>query len=223
MSNARILKRIYEKLLSEFGKQGWWPGESKFEIAVGAILTQNTNWKNVEKAINNLKSAGLLNPRDLRDIDIRKLAELIRPSGYYKIKAKRLKNFIDFLWREYGGDIEAMLTEKLDTLRPKLLSVSGVGRETADSILLYAGGYPVFVVDTYTFRIFARHGLVPDDIDYESLREFFESNLPDDPALYNEYHALLVRLGKEICRPRPLCEKCPLLDLLGKPVWGVEE
>jgi len=223
MNTPQTLLRIYETLLEFFGPQGWWPGQTKTEIAVGAILAQNTNWKNVEKAIANLKARGLLDVRALRDLPPEELAELIRPSGYFRIKAKRLKKFVEWVCREYDGDVDRMLEADLYDLRAGLLSVSGIGPETADSILLYAGERPVFVVDTYTYRVFVRHAMVPEDANYEELREFFESNLPEDVALYNEYHALLVALGKNYCRPRPLCDKCPLAKLLGRPTAGLGE
>jgi len=207
------LTEIYQLLYDAFGPQHWWPGDTQFEIIAGAILTQNTNWSNVEKAIANLKSADLLSPEKLYHIDTSQLAELIRPAGYYNIKAKRLKNLINWLFENYDGKLSNL--EGLDTeqLRAELLSVKGVGRETADSILLYALDRPVFVVDAYTARVAFRHGLIEPDADYEQLRELFQSNLPQDTNLFNEYHALLVRLGKKFCRPKAQCHACPLEKL----------
>jgi endonuclease-3 related protein len=201
---------IYEILNDYFGNCNWWPGETPFEIAVGAILTQNTNWTNVEKAIRNLKSANLLSPgRLLRENDDI-VSELIRPSGYYNVKTKRLKAFLVFLQSEYGGKMSLMFEEELPKLREKLLSVKGVGEETADSILLYGGGKPVFVVDAYTRRILGRHGIIGNDFSYGDIQELFMTHLAPDVALYNQYHALLVNTGKEFCRREPRCEACPL-------------
>lgn len=207
------LLEIYNLLLESFGPQHWWPGETPFEIMIGAILTQNTNWTNVEKAIANLRDAGRLEPAGLSALDAAELETLIRPAGYFRLKAKRLKNFIAWLFDDYGGDLAAM--EPVDTtrLREELLSISGIGPETADSILLYALNRPVFVVDTYTARVAVRHGLIEPDIDYEQLQDLFESNLEPDVALYNEYHALLVRVGKHFCKPKPNCPPCPLAPL----------
>ncbi|HUV62452.1 MAG TPA: endonuclease III domain-containing protein [Sedimentisphaerales bacterium] len=207
------LTEIYELLYEAFGPQHWWPGETPFEVMTGAILTQNTSWTNVEKAIANLKSAGRLSPEALHRIELSRLAELIRPAGYYNIKAKRLKNFLEWLFDSYDGNLAHLESVATDRLREELLSVTGIGRETADSILLYALGRPVFVVDAYTARIAVRHGLIEPDADYEQLRELFESNLQQDTKLFNEYHALLVRAGKEFCRPKARCLGCPLEKL----------
>lgn len=207
------LTEIYELLYNAFGPQNWWPGETPFEIIAGAILAQNTNWTNVEKAIANLKSAERLSPQGLRDIDIARLAEIIRPAGYYNLKSRRLKNFVDWLCDDYEGDVENLRSVDTDRLRAELLSIKGVGRETADSILLYALDRPIFVVDAYTARIAIRHGLIEPDAGYEQLRELFESNLPEDVPFFNEYHALLVRVGKEFCKPKARCPGCPLEGL----------
>ncbi|MBN2313756.1 MAG: endonuclease III domain-containing protein [Sedimentisphaerales bacterium] len=204
------LTEIYDLLFEAFGPQHWWPGETPFEVAVGAILTQNTSWTNVEKAITNLKSASSLTPEKLHRLDASGLTELIRPAGYYNIKAKRLKSFIDWLFDQYDGQLANLESVATDRLRSELLEVKGIGRETADSILLYALGRPVFVVDTYTARIMTRHNLIEPDADYEQLRDLFESNLPEDVPLYNEYHALLVRTGKDFCKPKAKCSGCPL-------------
>jgi endonuclease-3 related protein len=204
------LSEIYKMLYDAFGPQHWWPGETSFEIMAGAILTQNTSWTNVEKAIVNLKSAGYLTPEALHRIDTAQLAELIRPAGYFNIKAKRLKSFVDWLFDNYGGELANLQAINTSRLREELLAIKGIGRETADSILLYALDRPVFVVDAYTARITLRHRLIEPGADYEQLRQLFESNLPEDVKLFNEYHALLVRTGKEFCRPKARCSGCPL-------------
>jgi len=207
------LTEIYELLYEAFGPQHWWPGETPFEVMTGAILTQNTSWTNVEKAIANLKSAGRLSPEALHRIELSRLAELIRPAGYYNIKAKRLKNFLEWLFDSYDGNLAHLESVATNRLREELLAITGIGRETADSILLYALERPIFVVDAYTARITVRHGLIEPDADYEQLRELFEANLPQDTRLFNEYHALLVRTGKEFCRPKARCPGCPLEKL----------
>jgi len=207
------LKEIYQLLFNRFGPQHWWPGETQFEIITGAILTQNTNWANVEKAIANLKSAHLLTPEKLYHLDLSQLAELIRPAGYYNIKAKRLKNFVNWLFQNYDGQLTNLEDLNTDQLRAELLVIKGIGPETADSILLYAFNREIFVIDAYTARIAVRHGLIQPGADYEQLRELFQSNLPQDSQLFNEYHALLVRLGKKFCRPKAKCSACPLEKL----------
>jgi endonuclease-3 related protein len=210
---SKTLTEIYQLLFDRFGPQHWWPGETRFEIITGAILTQNTNWVNVEKAITNLKSADCLTPEKLHHLDPAQLAQLIRPAGYYNIKAKRLKNFINWLFGNYDGELANLESIDTDRLREELLKIKGVGRETADSILLYAFDRPIFVVDAYTARIVFRHELIGPDADYEQLRELFESSLPADTQLFNEYHALLVRVGKEFCKPKAKCPDCPLEKL----------
>ena len=207
------LNEIYQLLFDCFGPQHWWPGQTQFEIITGAILTQNTNWANVEKAIANLKSANCLTPEKLHLLDVSQLAEYIRPAGYYNIKTKRLKNFINWLFENYDGRLTNLETVDTDQLRAELLAINGIGFETADSILLYALARPVFVVDAYTARIAFRHQLIEPDANYEQLRELFQSNLPEDTQLFNEYHALLVRVGKEFCRPKARCPGCPLEKL----------
>ncbi len=207
------LTEIYELLFDSFGPQHWWPGQTQFEIITGAILTQNTNWANVEKAIANLKSADCLSTEKLYHLDVSELAEYIRPAGYYNIKAKRLKNFINWLFDYYDGQLTNLETVDTGQLRAELLAVNGVGYETADSILLYAFERPVFVVDAYTARIAFRHQLIEPDANYEQLRELFQSNLTEDTQLFNEYHALLVRVGKEFCKPKARCPGCPLEEL----------
>ncbi len=203
---------VYETLFEAFGPQDWWPGETQLEVIIGAVLTQNTAWQNVERAIANLKEAGLLTIQALHDVQQERLAELIRPSGYFNIKAKRLKAMVDFL-SENGG-IENLAEGSTKDLRKALLEINGVGEETADSILLYAFNRPVFVVDAYTKRIFHRIGLLEENASYRKVQNYFENRLPTDVALYNEYHALIVRLGKEVCKKtRPLCKTCPINDL----------
>ena len=204
------LRKIYAKLFKEFGPQHWWPARTKFEVIVGAILTQNTNWGNVEKAIHRLKSAGVLSERALRGIPVTKLAALIKPAGYFNVKARRLKNFMRFLFDEYDGSLKAMGREDGHRLRQKLLTVNGIGPETADSILLYALDKPVFVVDAYTKRFLYRHNLVDRKADYHQVQELFAAHFNEDVPFFQEYHALIVALGKNYCKPTPLCERCPL-------------
>ena len=205
------LNFIYKKLYSRFGPQHWWPADTPFEVMVGAILTQNTNWANVEKAINNLKKNKLLSEYALYKLSRKKLASLIRPAGYYNIKAKRLKEFIAFLFKAYQGNLKKISQADTLILRRQLLCVNGVGPETADSILLYSLNKPVFVVDAYTRRILSRHSLLKEDSSYEEAQNLFMQNLEKDVKLFNEYHALLVKLGKEFClKNKPKCEMCPL-------------
>ena len=207
------LKAIYELLFSRYGRQGWWPGDGRFEMIAGAILVQNTNWGNTELAIANLKAAGCLDAKKVFAMDTSELAELIRPAGYYNVKAGRLKNFLGWLFENYDGQLSRL--EGLDSysLREELLGVKGIGRETADSILLYAFQRPVFVVDSYTCRVLFRHRLIDAEAGYEQVREFFESNLASDVAFFNEFHALFVRVGKEHCKVRAKCAGCPLESL----------
>ena len=205
-----LLLNLFDRLLQAFGPRHWWPADSPFEVVVGAILTQNTAWRNVKKAISNLKNKGLLTPHDLNNLSQQQLANLIRPSGYYNMKAKRLKHFLDFLFEETGGDLNSLLTRDMITLRYGLLSVKGIGPETADSILLYAGNKPSFVVDTYTKRILFRHKVVPEDVSYDETRNFFMDCLEPHVPTFNEFHALLVHLGHHFCRKRkPKCTACP--------------
>lgn len=210
-SAAKKLRAIYRSLYQTYGPQRWWPGGTPFEVMVGAVLTQNTAWSNVEKAITNLKKHGLLTPSRMNSLTLGRLATLIRPSGYYNVKAKRLQNLLVFIQDHYRGSIKKLCAEDGAVLRQKLLNVSGVGQETADSILLYAAGEPFFVVDAYTRRILSRHGLIAQDADYRQMQRLFMEAIPADLLLYNEYHALIVKLGKELCRKsRPLCSGCPL-------------
>jgi endonuclease-3 related protein len=204
------LLELYNRLYEAFGPRYWWPGDSPFEIAIGAILTQNTAWRNVKKAITNLKQENLLSPHALYRVPVQDLAAVIKPAGYYNVKALRLKHFIRFLFQKSDGDLGRLFAEELDTLRDNLLSVNGIGPETADSILLYAGNKPTFVVDAYTKRIFFRHGLIPEEAPYEELRAFFMDALEPNVALFNEFHALLVHLGHTFCLKRnPRCGECP--------------
>lgn len=207
------LEQIFELLFERFGPQHWWPGETKDEIITGAILTQNTNWQNVEKAVLNLKKAFLMSLDKLYSLRQEQLAELIRPAGYYNIKAKRLAAFLKWLFEQHNGRLSEIESMKTETLRQELLQINGIGRETADSILLYAFERPVFVVDAYTYRIATRHQLIEPECDYEQLRSLFEDNLEDDVKLFNEFHALLVRTGKDFCRPKARCAGCPLEKL----------
>ncbi len=205
------LRLYYRTLLERLGRQRWWPARTRFEVIVGAILTQNTSWKNVEKAIAALRRQRLLTPKALADAPLAHLEQAIRPAGYYRQKARRLKAFVSFLNQQYGGSLRRMFRTPTPTLRRQLLEVHGIGPETADSILLYAGNHPVFVVDAYTRRILSRHGLLDGRLRYDEIQQWFESHLPRSAPLFNEYHALLVEVGKRWCHPRqPDCPSCPL-------------
>jgi len=211
-ARKRDLMAIYDALYAHYGPQHWWPGDTPFEVMVGAILTQNTNWQNVEKAIANLKAAGALGPKAIHDMPEPELASLIRPSGYFNIKARRLKAFISYFVERYGGSVARMKKAGCERLREEILAVNGIGPETADSILLYALECPVFVVDAYTKRIFLRHGFFPETSDYHDVQSFFTERIPKDVKLYNEYHALIVRLAKDRCLKRAgRCELCLLM------------
>jgi endonuclease-3 related protein len=213
--SENIILEIYKRLYSFYGNQHWWPGESPFEISIGAILTQNTNWSNVERAIENIKRANLLSPEKMYKIPKKDLSRLIRPAGYYNVKAERIKAFVKFLIKYYNGNMDKMKAEGLSTLRKKLLSVHGIGPETADSILLYALNMPVFVIDAYTKRIFSRHGVMNYNATYDEYQSLFHKELDEDVKIFNEYHALIVRVAKDFCKPKPKCEGCPLkLDIL---------
>jgi endonuclease-3 related protein len=204
----RKLLSVYKRLLTEFGPQGWWPADTPFEVVVGAILTQSTSWTNVEKAINNLKKAGLLTPNGLYNVPLRRLAGLIKPSLYYNVKARKLKSFMDFLYGNYDGKLDLLLSLPAGQLRAELLSVWGVGPETADSIVLYAAHKPSFVIDAYTKRVYGRLGMLEKESTYDEAKRFFEEGLPKDVRLYQEYHALIVELGKRSCRTKPVCGEC---------------
>jgi endonuclease-3 related protein len=211
---------IYRRLVRRFGHAGWWPGDTPFEVALGAILTQNTAWANVEKALGVLRRRGLLCFEALRNLPASRLAPLIRSSGTYRVKARRVASFLRFLEAEFGGRIEAMARSEPGELRRKLLAVDGIGPETADSIALYAAGLPLFVVDAYTRRVFSRLGLIRGREGYDDVQRWFMRRLPRDAGLFNDYHAQVVRLAKEACRARPRCAACPLEDVC--PRIGVE-
>ncbi|WP_462323312.1 endonuclease III domain-containing protein [Desulfoplanes sp.] len=211
MRRKILLLKMYAAMLDELGPSHWWPGETSFEVCVGAILTQNTNWGNVAKAIRNIKNAGCMSAKDLYALSEEELAELIRPAGYFRLKAKRLRHFLCFLRSSCRFNMDKLRSRELDRLRPALLGVNGIGPETADSILLYGLEKPSFVVDAYTARICSRHGLIPEEISYDELRDFFMDVLEPDLALYNEFHALLVRVGGTWCKKKKgLCGTCPL-------------
>ena len=201
---------MYRCLLRALGPRHWWPAETPFEVMVGAILTQNTAWANVSKAIDNLRGADMLDAHRLAAGSVARLARLIRPSGYFNQKARRLSAFAEWFCDRYAGDVRRMRRRRAHTLRRELLDLNGIGEETADSMLLYALGKPVFVVDAYTRRILSRHGVVGAKAKYCEIQEFFESRLPRDTDLYNEFHALIVALGNSACRKTPRCEECPL-------------
>ncbi len=207
------LLAVYDSLLSTYGAQHWWPGDSGFEMMVGAVLTQATAWANVEKAISNLRSANALTPQAIRVIGQVELAKLVYPSGYYNAKARKLKALAQYLGDRFADDLDAMAREDMDSLRRELLSVHGIGEETADDILLYVAGQPSFVVDTYTRRLFWRLGLAPEMGSYGQYRAVFMAHLPRDAELFAEYHALIVRHGREVCTKTPACEGCCLLEV----------
>jgi endonuclease-3 related protein len=213
-NRQEVLTVIYNILYAHFGPQHWWPGDTPFEIAVGAILTQNTNWDNVVKAIGNLKKNGSLNATVMHRMSHDRLASLIKPAGYFNVKAKRLKHFLNFISNHYRGSMKIMKKEDTRAIRENLLSVNGIGPETADSILLYALEKPVFVIDAYTKRILRRHEIISDKTTYHELQALFHGSLPADLDLFNEYHALFVMLGKHYCKPEPRCSACPLENSL---------
>jgi endonuclease-3 related protein len=214
MKRRSVLKRAYELLWNRYGPQGWWPGDSTLEIMIGAVLTQNTNWKNVQLSIARLRDAAALDFDSLLRMPQPELEELIRPAGYFRVKARRLRNLLSCIDEDCRGDLAVFLDRPPDLLRELLLSVNGIGPETADSIVLYAARQPIFVVDAYTARILKRHSWIDVEADYSQLQEFFHDELPRDEKLFNEFHALMVRTGKEYCRPTPRCEGCPLESLL---------
>lgn len=208
------LQKAFEQLYDAYGPQSWWPGDSQFEIMVGAVLTQNTSWKNVEQAIDNLREFGALSILAMHRLCIEELSELIRPAGYFRLKAKRLKNLVTFLVVECHGSTDFLSQGSIDDLRHRLLSINGIGPETADSILLYAGHLPTFVVDAYTARVVKRHGWIDGDADYYEIKSFFEDQLELDSRHFNEFHALIVQVGKQHCKKTPVCPGCPLESLL---------
>ncbi len=204
------LEQVYQHFFDCYGPQHWWPGDTPFEVIVGAILTQSTAWINVEKAIAKLKEADMMDPISLQRIPVDDLAQLIRSSGYYNVKARKLKAFVERL-AEFNNSLEAMFAPDIPALRAELLSIYGIGEETADSIILYAAGKPIFVIDAYTHRIMDRLGLSPVQGNYAALQSVFMNALPHDQKLFNEYHALLVQHGKRICRKTsPACASCCL-------------
>jgi endonuclease-3 related protein len=215
--DTRTLKKalpdIYRRLMSRFGPQHWWPAEAPFEVIIGAILTQSAAWGNVEKAIANLRGVGALSPKALRKLPRPKLAELVYPCGYYNAKALKLKAFVYWLGNYYDDDLDSLFALSAAELRQQLLSVHGIGPETADSIILYAAGKPVFVIDAYTRRIISRLGLAPEKDGYAAYQALFMDNLPQDAQVFNDYHALLVCQGKNVCRRSPLCADCCLEDI----------
>jgi endonuclease-3 related protein len=210
-----VLRHYFDALFQARGEQHWWPGRTPFEVVVGAILVQNTSWVNAARAITNLRQANLLTPSALEKVPQARLTRLIRSSGYFRQKARKLKAFVKFLRNEHRGSLTWMFRAPTAKLRQQLLNVHGIGRETADSILLYAGNHPVFVVDAYTRRILERHGLAYGKESYEEISGLFEKSLPNDPQLFNEFHALIVHTGKNYCRTRiPLCSQCALRPFL---------
>ncbi len=216
-----VAREVLDTLLDALGPQKWWPGESPFEVMAGAVLVQNTAWKNVERAIANLRDAAVMEPHALYALPLGELEELIRPAGYFRLKAKRLRNLVGYVVEQYDGSLDSMRRVDASQLRKELLGVNGVGPETADSILLYALNKPVMVVDAYTHRIWARHGWVDYDIDYHGLQEELSRGLPDEAPLFNELHALIVHVGHHWCKRVPKCEACPLRGML--PEGGILE
>ena len=210
---SQTLLDIYHQLIDRNRPQHWWPAEEPFEIIIGAILTQSAAWGNVEKAIVNLKEAKALSPKALRQLSLSEIARLIHPCGYYNAKALKLKSFTYWLGKEYDDDLNKLFANNTDRLRQQLLSIHGIGQETADSIILYAANKPIFVIDAYTRRIINRIGLAPDNNSYAAYQSLFMNNLPADVRLFNEYHALLVCLAKNVCRNHPLCQQCCLNNI----------
>jgi endonuclease-3 related protein len=210
---SRFLQEVYRRLLSAYGPQHWWPAEEPFEVMLGAVLTQSAAWHNVEKAIANLKAIGALSPAAIRRLSLPELAQTIRPCGYYNAKAYKLKSLACWLEDTCADDLGRLFAIDTDSLREMLLAVRGIGQETTDSILLYAAGKPVFIIDAYTRRIVSHLGIAPDKDSYTSYQRLFMAHLPADAGIFNEYHALLVRLGKDACHKKPLCRRCCLSDI----------
>ncbi len=209
----QLLQNIYHQLIDAYEPQHWWPAEEPFEVMVGAMLTQSVAWLNVEKAIASLKAAKALSPQALRRFSLSEIATLIHPCGYYNAKARKLKSLAHWLGEYYDDNLSKLFALAIDQLRQQLLSIWGIGQETADSIILYAANKPIFVIDTYTRRIINRIGLTPDSDSYHAYQALFMDKLPADVTLFNEYHALLVCLGKHVCRNRPLCQQCCLRNI----------
>lgn len=207
------LTEIYDRLLEHYGPQDWWPADTRFEVMVGAVLTQAAAWSNVEKALSNLKNADALSSAAIRQMPLPELACLLYPSGYYNAKARKLKALCEFLYDRYNDDIDRMARRPTTELRIELLKVHGVGDETADDILLYALGHPIFVIDTYTRRLMHRLGIVAERIGYAQLQTLFMNNLASNATMFNEYHALIVRHSVVVCKKRPLCAACPILEI----------
>ena len=212
-ASAEKLLEIYRRLHAAYGPQHWWPGDSPFEVVVGAILTQSAAWVNVEKAIGNLRTAGILSPEGILKVDLDELARLIYPAGYYNAKARKLKAFLEMLFDRHGGRLDALFALPLPQLRRELLATHGIGQETADSISLYAAEKPSFVIDAYTRRVFSRLGLAPAADNYPSWQALFSDALPPDVQLFNEYHAPIDRHAKTVCRKVPLCPQCCLREV----------
>lgn len=212
-----MVRTVYARLRARFGHAGWWPGRTAFEVCAGAILVQNTAWPNAEKALSSLRRSGRLSYRGLRDLSPAQIAPLIRSAGTFNVKARRLAAFVWFLGAEYRGRVSAMATESVEALRRKLLTVNGIGPETADCIVLYAARLPRFVVDAYTRRVFSRLGLLAGGESYQEVQRFFMDRLPQDVGLWGDYHGQIVRLAKDFCRPRPHCHTCPLGDVCRFP------
>ena len=216
-TSRRELMQVYRRLYRHYGDLHWWPGESPLEISVGAVLTQNTAWTNVEKAIESLKKTRSLSTKVLNRLSYASLARLIKPAGYFNVKARRLKNFISYLQDRYQGSLDKMFRQETGRLRTELLSINGTGPETADSILLYAGQKAIFVIDAYTKRILSRNGVMHYEKSYDEFQNLFMKHLSPDVSLYNRYHAMIVNVGKDFCRKRPLCNSCPLNGWRGVP------
>ena len=210
-----LLQQYYQRLIGELGPQGWWPARTRLEVILGAILVQNTTWQNADRALGRLRKAGLLRLSELRNATRAELQSHIRPAGFFRQKSLTVWNFLDWLGRTYHGSLGRLFSRPAAGLRQELLSLKGLGPETVDAILLYAGRQPFFVADAYTRRIMARHGLVPPTADYAAVQQFLHENLPADQALFNEFHALLVEVGKRYCkRQAPRCDQCPLQEFL---------
>ncbi len=207
---TKQVREIFKRLLDFYGPQSWWPGESVLEIMVGAVLTQNTQWSNVERALENLRVRGLFSLERLLSVPESELAMLLRPSGYFNLKTKRLLGLLRWIQQEFKGDFVSMRAVPLGQMRQALLSLKGIGPETADAILLYALNFPIFVIDLYTHRVLSRHFLVPEESCYDDLQDFMLTHSEPSIQTYNEFHALLVRVGKEHCGPKPICDGCPL-------------
>jgi len=215
--HATLLRKVYDRLFADYGPQHWWPAKTKFEVIVGAVLTQNTAWTNVVKAIANLEAAGLMSPAAIRAADQQELARLIFSSGYYNMKARKLKAITEYIGARFNDDIDAMSQVDLPTLRRELLAVHGIGEETADDILVYAAGKPSFVIDTYTRRLLHRLGIAPEQGPYDLYQGIFHEAVAEDTTLFGEYHGLIVRHAKVSCRKEPVCEGCVLADICARP------